>query len=100
MNIVNLVKVLEDKGLRITKVEKEEYYLSNGKIRIKTLNKFLKLHSLAREKGESLTVEEIMETIGCCRSHAYNYRRALEQMLPPTSFDPNRERSLAQECLM
>jgi len=97
---VNLVKVLEDKGLRITKVEKEEYYLSNGKIRIKTLNKFLRLYSLAREKNEPLTVEEIMEAIGCCRSHAYNYRRALEQLLPPESFNPNKTRSMVQQCLM
>jgi hypothetical protein len=75
-------------------------FLRVGKIRIKTLNKFLNLFNLVRDRNRLLTVEEIMEEIHCCRGHAYNYYRALKNLFPPTSFDPNRERSLAQECLM
>ena len=55
--------------------------MKNGKIRIKTLNKFLNLFNLARDKNRILTVEEVMEAIGCCKSHAYNYLRALDRFL-------------------
>lgn len=74
--------------------------MRNGQIRIKTLNKFLKLHSLAIERNRMLTIDEIIQEIHCCRSHAYNYRRALEKLLPPESFDPNRPRRPAQTCLI
>ena len=55
--------------------------MRDGKIRIKTLNKFLDLFNLARDKNRILTVEEIMEEIDCCRSHAYNYLKALDKLL-------------------
>jgi len=74
--------------------------MPRGKIRIKTLVKFLKLSTLAKERNRLLTIDEIIQEIHCCRSHAYNYRRALEKLLPPESFDPNRPRSLAQTCLI
>jgi len=74
--------------------------MREGKIRVKSLLKFLALFNLARDRNRLLTVEEIVEEIHCCRGHAYNYYRALKKLFLPTSFDPNRERSLAQECLM
>jgi hypothetical protein len=74
--------------------------MPRGRIRIKTLVKFLRLCSLAKERNRLLTIDEIIQELHCCRSHAYNYHRALEQLFPPTLFDPNRERSLTQECLM
>lgn len=75
-------------------------FLRVGKIRIKTLVKLLRLYCLAIDRNRLLTVDEILQEIHCCRGHAYNYYRALKKLFPPTSFDPNRERSLAQECLM
>jgi len=54
--------------------------LRDGKIRVKTLVKFLSLFNLARDKGEALTVQEIMEEIHCCKGHAYNYLRALKKL--------------------
>jgi hypothetical protein len=53
-----------------------------GIIRIKTLNKFLGLCALCMDDNRILTVDEIMNEIHCCRSHAYNYRRALTMMYP------------------
>jgi len=55
--------------------------LRTGRIRIKTLKKFLALYNLARDKGRSLTAQEIVEEINCCKSHAYNYLRALDKLL-------------------
>lgn len=52
----------------------------NGKIRVKTLNKFLALCNLVRDKQRPLTVEEVVEEIHCCRGHAYNYLRALDKL--------------------
>jgi hypothetical protein len=52
----------------------------NGKIRVKSLNKFLALYNLRRDKGSALTVEEVMNEIHCCRGHAYNYLRALDKL--------------------
>jgi len=54
--------------------------LRNGKIRIKTLVKFLKLYNLTRDRNRILTVEEVMEAINCCRGHSYNYLRALKKL--------------------
>jgi hypothetical protein len=71
-----------------------------GKIRIKTLVKLLWLYTVAIDGNRLLTIDEIIQELHCCRSNAYNYHKALEILFPPTSFDPNRERSLAQECLM
>jgi hypothetical protein len=51
-------------------------------IRIKTLVKFITLCELATDGNRILTADEIMGTIHCCRSHAYNYRRALRQLYP------------------
>jgi DNA-binding IclR family transcriptional regulator len=56
--------------------------MKNGEIRIKTLKKFLTLINLAREGRRNLTVAEISETIGCCKGHAYDYQKALKQLLP------------------
>jgi len=55
--------------------------LRNGKIRIKTLVKFLKLYNLTRDRNRILTVEEVMEAINCCKSNAYNYLKALDKLL-------------------
>lgn len=55
-----------------------------GKIRIKTLNKFLTLFNLARDKGRMLTIKEVMEINQCCKSNAYNYLRALKKLLSST----------------
>lgn len=73
--------------------------MPRGRIRIKSLVKFLRLSALARERNRMLTIDEITQEIHCCRSHAYNYRRALRQMLPPDSFDSSRPRAPFQECL-
>jgi hypothetical protein len=53
-----------------------------GIIRIKTLGKFLRLCTLCMDGNRVLTIDEIMCEIHCCRSHAYNYRRALVKMYP------------------
>lgn len=74
--------------------------MPRGKIRIKTLVKFLRLHVLAQERNRMLTVDEVIQEIHCCRSNAYNYHRALEQLFPPAPFDPNRPVVReAQACL-
>jgi DNA-binding IclR family transcriptional regulator len=54
--------------------------MNKGKIRVNTLKKFLELFNLRREKNRPLTVAEISQAIGCCKSHAYNYSRALEKL--------------------
>jgi hypothetical protein len=71
--------------------------MPRGKIRIKTLIKFLNLDILTRERNRPLTVDEIMEHIHCSRGHAYNYQRALGILLPATLFRPEREG--IQQCL-
>jgi GR25 family glycosyltransferase involved in LPS biosynthesis len=53
----------------------------SGEIRIKTLKKFLNLVDAARDRKRSLEAQEISEEIGCCKSHAYNYKRALDLLL-------------------
>jgi len=70
-----------------------------GMIRIKTLVKFLGLCELAKQRNRLLTLSEIIQEIHCSRGHAYNYRRALRKSFPPETFDPDRPRELAQECL-
>ena len=55
--------------------------MKDGKIRVKTLLKFLAVFNSARDKNRILTVEEIMEEIHCCKNHAYNYLRALKRLL-------------------
>ncbi len=52
-----------------------------GRIRIKTLRKFLHLYNVVRVRGRMLTAREVSLEIGCCLSHAYNYMRALERLL-------------------
>jgi hypothetical protein len=54
--------------------------MAKGKIRVNTLKKFLVLYNLRRDRNRPLRVEEISEAIGCCKSHAYNYSRALETL--------------------
>lgn len=60
------------------------------KTKIETLNKFLRLHAIAKERNRMLAIDEIVQAIHCCRGHAYNYHRALCQILPPAPFDPDR----------
>ena len=55
--------------------------MRDGKIRVKTLLKFLAVFNSARDRNRILTVEEIMEEIHCCKSHAYNYLKALDKLL-------------------
>jgi hypothetical protein len=52
-----------------------------GKIRIGTLVKFLQLYTLSRDRNRRLTYREVMQEIGCCRSHAYNYLNAPDVLL-------------------
>jgi hypothetical protein len=73
--------------------------MPRGKIRIKTLVQFLRLCGLVFQRNRFLTIDEIIQDVPCCRSHAYNYRRALETLFPPTLFDRVRERRWTQECL-
>ncbi len=54
-----------------------------GKIRIKTLEKFVTLFNMSRDQGRLLSVEEIMATLGYCKGHSYNYQRALKKTLYP-----------------
>ena len=74
--------------------------MPRGKIRINTLVKFLRLCTLTKNRNRLLTVDEVIQEIHCCRSNAYNYRRALRVLFPPETFDPDRPREMAQECLM
>lgn len=55
--------------------------LTTGKNRVKTLNKFLKLCALTLDSFRPLTVYEIAEEIHCSIGHAYNYRKALEEIV-------------------
>jgi hypothetical protein len=68
------VSNIQDKGVK---------RLRNGRIRVKTLNKLVALHNLSKEKKRLLTAQEVMEKIHCCRSHSYNYIRALKKLLYP-----------------
>jgi hypothetical protein len=52
-----------------------------GRIRIKTLVKFLNLVNLSRDRNRLLTAKEVATEIHCCKSHAYNYVRALKKLL-------------------
>jgi hypothetical protein len=52
-----------------------------GKIGIKTLVKFLNLVNLTRDRNRLLNAEEVATEIHCCKSHAYNYVRALKKLL-------------------
>jgi hypothetical protein len=81
-------------------IKKGSDILRNGKIRIKTIVKFLRLCFLAIERNRLLTIDEVIQEIYCCRSNAYNYRKALEILFSLTSFDPNKGREMAQECLI
>jgi MarR-like DNA-binding transcriptional regulator SgrR of sgrS sRNA len=55
--------------------------LSEVKIKLKTVNKFLTLFNECRDKKRLLTVQEIATTINCSKGHSYNYLRALEKLL-------------------
>jgi predicted DNA-binding transcriptional regulator AlpA len=48
------------------------------KLELKLLSSLV---NLTRDRNRLLTVEEVMEAIGCCKSHAYNYLRALDRFL-------------------
>ena len=74
--------------------------MPNRPVRIKSVAKFLRLYALSRERNRMLVIDEIIQEIHCCRSHAYNYRTALKQILPPDTFEPNRPRAPIQECLL
>jgi hypothetical protein len=73
--------------------------MPRGKIRIKTLIKFLTLCGSTMERRRLLTLDEIVEEIHCSKGHAYNYQRALGILFPPRLFGPNRERRQTQGCL-
>jgi len=55
--------------------------LRNGKIRIKTLTKLLRLYNIARGLNRPLTIREAVEELQGSRSNAYNYLRALDRIL-------------------
>ena len=73
--------------------------MPRGKIRIKTIVKFLDLCDLSIENNRILTVDEVIQAIDCCRSHAYNYYIALKRLFPEGPLDPDRLVAGAQECL-
>jgi MarR-like DNA-binding transcriptional regulator SgrR of sgrS sRNA len=54
--------------------------LSEVRIRLKTVNKFLTLFNECRDKKRLLTVQEIAATISCSKGHSYNYLRALKKL--------------------
>jgi hypothetical protein len=74
--------------------------MPRGKIRIKTLVKFLGLCDLTIERNRILGVDEVIQEIHCCRSNAYNYYRALKVLFPEGPLDLDRLVEGAQECLM
>lgn len=55
--------------------------MRNGKIRIKTLTKLLRLYNIARGLNRPLTIREAVEELQGSRSNAYNYLRALDRIL-------------------
>jgi hypothetical protein len=55
--------------------------MPNGRIRVRTLVKFLTLYGLARDRRRSLTADEVAQAINCSKGHAYNYVRALDRLL-------------------
>ena len=72
-----------------------------GKIRIKTLVKFLRLCALTLQECRLPTVYEIMEYNSCCKSNAYNYLRALrclfsEEALEEARREAERNRNYVQ----
>jgi hypothetical protein len=74
--------------------------MTNGRIRIKTLVKFLKLCDLTKERNRLLEICEVIQEIHCCESHAYNYQRALKKLFPPETFDLTLPQEGIQQCLM
>lgn len=63
-----------------------------GKIRIKTLVKFLNLCYLILEQVRLPTIQEIVNENNCCKGHAYNYLRALKYLYPEDFLDLIRDR--------
>jgi hypothetical protein len=55
-----------------------------GKVKTKTLQKFILLVDLTLEQRNIATIIQIMLALGCSRGTAYNYRRALRCILPDT----------------
>lgn len=55
--------------------------MRTGKIRIKTLVKFLRIYALARDRKRPLTYREVMQELNCSSSNAYNYLNALHRLL-------------------
>jgi len=70
-----------------------------SKVRIKTLEKFLTLCDIAKERNRMLHVDEIIQEINCSRRHAYNYLQALKVLFPPESFNTTLPREDVQLCL-
>ena len=64
--------------------------MSNGKIWIKTLRQALDVIYESIDSNRILNVDEIMDTIGCCKSNAQNYRRFLRSILPDGRLDDDR----------
>jgi hypothetical protein len=79
--------------------------LKIGKLKTKTLLKFIDLVILTVQIRRVLTVNEIMNNLGCCKGTAYQYQRALRCMFPEGHFktreDIERERQRGQQqCLI
>lgn len=64
-----------------------------GKIRIKTLVKFLDLCNLTLQEYRLPTVYEIMQYNSCCKSNAYNYLRALRYLFTEEALERARRRA-------
>ena len=73
--------------------------MREGKIRVKTLQKFLMLCDIAEERNRMLYVDEVIQEIHCCRSHAYNYLKALKILFPPEAFNQTLPIGDIQLCL-
>jgi len=64
--------------------------MPRGRIRIKTLIKFLNLCYVTLRQHRLPTVYEIMEYNSCCKSNAYNYLRALRHLFSEEALEEAR----------
>ena len=61
---------------------KEVIKIRIGKIKTKTLVKFIILVNLTLNQRSIATINQIREELGCSRGTAYYYRRALRHLFP------------------
>ena len=66
-----------------------------GKIKTEILVNFVVLFQQSLEQREIVSINHIVEALGCCRGTAYNYRRALRRLLP-SQFPPRRETQIQE----